>query len=162
VTFAQKDNEMAREVRKHLGRFGFRFSETVPRSNGVLGIGIIGERPEALRFLGQIRPRRLLAKFTPDALGTMHALSSVSVVSIEDLGDRDVVAIQTTTGTLIAEGLASHNSAPPGLHDDCVCALALAVQQLGHAVEYGGAVAVPTQAHGSTMRANYGIRAGRR
>jgi len=46
-------------------------------------------------------------------------------------------------------------SAPQGQHDDCVCALALAVQRLGYAVEYGGAVAVPAQTHGGGMRANY-------
>jgi hypothetical protein len=52
------------------------------------------------------------------------------VAAVEALGDRPVVALGTSTKTFVADGIASHNSAPEGMHDDCVCALALARQHM--------------------------------
>ena len=63
-----------------------------------------------MEFLGRIRPQRLLQKFDPDAFGIIHALTPAKLVEREYLGEREVVGFQTTTGTFIAEGLASHNS----------------------------------------------------
>ena len=50
-------------------------------------------------------------------------------MAVEYMGEREVIPLGTTTKTLITEGFASHNSPPDGMHDDCVDALALAVQQ---------------------------------
>ena len=125
VGFAQRDNELANEARQVLREAGFRWGEYRQRS-GCISFGITGRLPEALRLLGSVRPKRLLGKFDAARLGGMYAIAAPSVVAIEPLGTRPVVALGTSTGTLVAEGLASHNSAPPGQHDDCVCALALA------------------------------------
>jgi hypothetical protein len=135
LTFSQRDNEMAKEVRSALIEFGFKWSENHGNgSNGdVLAFGLTGRRHEFLRFLGQIRPHRLLPKFDCDKLGILTKKEDVTLSSIEFIGEREVVALGTTTKTLIASGLASHNSAPEGFHDDCVCALALANMHKGHA-----------------------------
>ncbi len=69
---------------------------------------------DTLRFLGECRPVRLLGKShgwietrTPvRSRGTARARRySIAVESIEDLGDCDAVAIQTSTETILAEGL---------------------------------------------------------
>ena len=67
---------------------------------------------QCFRLLGQMRPTRLLDKLphwypgrAPSRFGPGYA----TVVRIEPLGDREVVAIATSTRTLFAEGLYSHN-----------------------------------------------------
>ena len=126
LTFAQRENEMAANVRAYLEQHGYTWSETKPK-NSVKSFGLTGRRHEFLRFLGQIRPERLLAKFDPNKLGAFTAMRTVPVETIQPVGARRVTAMGTSTKTLIAEGFASHNSAPDGMHDDCVCALALAL-----------------------------------
>ncbi len=125
LLFAQNENAMAQQVREALRRFGFEWVENARKR--CIHFGLVGRRQEFLRFLGQIRPKRLLAKFEPDGLGTLAAKAYVPVAGIEFLGDRPVTALGTTTKTFVAAGFASHNSAPEGFHDDCVCSLALAV-----------------------------------
>jgi hypothetical protein len=129
LTFAQLENAMAERLRAYLTEFGFTWAECATPSK-TTNFGLTGRRPEFLRFLGQIRPARLLAKFDVDKLGSLDKQRSVRVSSLEFLGERRVVALGTTTKTFIAEGFASHNSAPAGLHDDCVTALALAWHHL--------------------------------
>lgn len=63
-----------------------------------------------MEFLGKIRPRRLLDRFNPELLGKMQRKDAVAVVEVVDIGEREVVALKTSTGTFIAEGFASHNS----------------------------------------------------
>lgn len=74
----------------------------------------ISTRKDMIKVLGKYRPQRLLDVFNPDLLGTIPAVTGrnknvVRVVSKTFLGTQKVVAVQTSTKTLIAEGLASHN-----------------------------------------------------
>lgn len=132
LSFAQRDNAMAFYARECLSAFGFSWSEFGGngKNNDVIAFCVKGRRPEFIRFLGQIRPKRLLAKFDPDKLGSFDVMQCVAIQSIEYIGEQQVIALGTSTRTFIANGFASHNSAPEGLHDDCVCALALAVRKL--------------------------------
>jgi len=71
-----------------------------------------GGMRETLRFLMQIRPERLIRKFRTiladmSLYGRAH--QAVGLVSKEFLGEQEVVAIETTSHTFVAEGLASHN-----------------------------------------------------
>jgi hypothetical protein len=122
---------MADEVRRYLRQYGFHWTEHPTRTSGVVPFGLTGRRPEVLRFLGQIRPKRLLNTFDPAALGTLDKLRSVPIERITYLGEQELVALGTTTKTVIANGFASHNSASEGMHDDGVCALALAWYRFG-------------------------------
>lgn len=69
---------------------------------------------EDMRFLGSIRPMRLLEKadrlWDGRSTKAVHG-SSVPVLDVQYLGEREVVTIGTSTKTLIADGLLSHNSA---------------------------------------------------
>jgi len=70
----------------------------------------IAKRAHIMEFLGKIRPPRLLGKFNPDTFGLIQAPRASRVIEREYLGEQEVVGFKTTTGTFIAEGLASHNS----------------------------------------------------
>lgn len=65
---------------------------------------------ESLRFLGEIRPGRLLENNRHVWEGKAPHGRYKTIVKIERLPEQELVDIQTTTGTFMAEGLVSHNS----------------------------------------------------
>lgn len=103
--FAQRYNAMLEEVQLLLSERGFKVVNSSQRDLACL---TIGNRSDVLRFLGSIRPLRLLDKFKPDAVGAM-SLDTVKLVEKNFVGSQEVVSMTTSTGTFIAEGLASHN-----------------------------------------------------
>lgn len=117
MTFAQRDNGMADKVRASLAAKGFRWSENSKSGSGggvaappTVQYNLLGGRPEVMRFLGQIRPRRLLENFDPTVLGQFTKKDAVAVEKIEPVGEIETIGFTTTTGTMVVEGLASHNS----------------------------------------------------
>lgn len=106
LVFSQKPNVMLDQVRKSLDELGFpyRMSERADCHQVY-----ISHRRNIVRLLGQVRPERLLQKFDIGALGAINMHRRVQVVRKDFIGMMPVVAIKTTTGTYIAEGLASHN-----------------------------------------------------
>lgn len=70
-----------------------------------------GNVSDRLKFLGTVRPERLIRDYVAHLQGTMfQARAHRRVVSVESIGEREVVALGTTTKTFIAAGYASHNS----------------------------------------------------
>ena len=65
---------------------------------------------DCLEFLGRCRPKRLLSKVASWLEGAVTPDTFMQVESLEFLGDQEVIALGTTTGTFFAEGLFSHNS----------------------------------------------------
>lgn len=63
------------------------------------------------KFLGEIRPQRLLSKFQPEFLGRINSPDSNNdkVVSITKLGYQDIVQIAIDEKTMIVEGYPHHN-----------------------------------------------------
>lgn len=126
--YAQRDNAMSDTVKQALEKYGFSWNVGKSDVPGVCrGYTISGGRLETLRFLGQMRPRRLLQLFNADVIGRMHvgthvargsshsrlarsAPAAVPVVSATYIGEQEVVGLHTSTGTFVAEGFASHNS----------------------------------------------------
>jgi len=79
---------------------------------------ILGGRAQGLRFLGMIRPRRLLEKQRLGWEGCQtwgKRSSPARILAIEYVGLRDTISIKTSTGTFIAEGMLSHNCDYDGL-----------------------------------------------
>lgn len=97
-----------------LERHKFTFTQDTSDSRGQgVQIYIKGGITEVMRFLGIFRPERLSPKVTKKFYGRPLAskcVTLVQVVSTEFVGTRDVVALATSTKTLIAEGLFSHNT----------------------------------------------------
>jgi hypothetical protein len=75
---------------------------------------IYGGTAEILRFLGTVRPQRLLNSFPQKFYGgrIYGRLDKAidHVVSVKQVQDGPVVALGTSTNTLVAEGLLSHNT----------------------------------------------------
>ena len=72
---------------------------------------INGGLNDALRFLGKVRPGRLLQGWIDrPATQALRQIQMVRVVGIRDVGVREVAGIATSTHTYIAEGFAVHNS----------------------------------------------------
>lgn len=113
LLFSQNENEMLKEVKRLLKEMNFKHIKMYQKSKGYSSIHhtlSIGNRSEVMRFLGQIRPKRLLKKLDLDKWGTALAKNGVELLKKKYMGEREVVGITTSTSTFIAEGLASHNS----------------------------------------------------
>jgi hypothetical protein len=110
VAFTQKPNVMLDEVVHCLDHFGFRFTEMAPTKWDGCGYVRLRNKLGMMEFLGSVRPRRLLANFDPEKLGSITPARAVRIVAKESVGEQELVALTTTTGTFVAEGLASHNS----------------------------------------------------
>jgi phage terminase large subunit-like protein len=111
VGFAQKPGLVMDHTLKLLANHGFETTTPRLHASGVETFEI-GGLEQCLRFLGQIRPERLFAR--AQELWANKAPSRTGYATVESvkfLGEREVVAIGTSTETLFAEGLFSHNSA---------------------------------------------------
>ena len=67
--------------------------------------------PQMLKFLGTIRPQRLLQNLAERHLGVFQTKATRyrRVVSVEALGHREVVHLETSTHTYLLEGFGAHN-----------------------------------------------------
>ena len=113
--FAQRSNAMLEEVERFLKERGFNYSLQYANDNCYRII--MRTRAEIMRLLGSVRPQRLLADFRPERLGTMQRIGTATLIRKELVGNQPVVALTTSTGTFVAEGLASHNCADPAKVD---------------------------------------------
>lgn len=122
LTFSQNDNQMFDNVKRLLSEDGIHYriarvlhERKEQRPNNRIHIGF---RRDILRFLGKYRPVRLLPKFRLDILGQIPGKKTVRLVKKEFVGNHKVLAIETSTHTFIAEGLASHNCQKVPLNSD--------------------------------------------
>lgn len=118
IGIAQNPGPVLDEIGESLASLGFEARLRGGNGGGrvkqwsIIGIG------ECLRFLGEVRPTRLLANADRIYLGRMIAggakitdrpTASV-VLAVENQGVGPVVTLATSTRTLITEGLCSHNT----------------------------------------------------
>jgi hypothetical protein len=99
-------------------RLGFDVKHNVA-SGSMLRLWISGGRYQSMRFLGQVRPVRLMPRSSETWLGgnlvskgrhVEHGNCLATVRSVKTLGAIPVVTMQTSTRTFIANGFFSHNS----------------------------------------------------
>lgn len=113
INFAQNEGavlDFAEELCKKRGYEVRRKSDKGKTVRRLLITGIY----DSLRFLGECRPVRLLGKSRPwietrtpvRSRGTVRARRySIAIEAVEFLGDVNAIAIQTSTRTILAEGL---------------------------------------------------------
>ena len=115
LIFSQTPNEMLSQMIQYLNTANLRYRKYIhTHANDKWKDCInleINNRPDIFRLLGQMRPVRLLAKFDPDKMGSIFNFGQAALLKKEYLGVGEVVTIQTSTRTFVAEGLASHNCA---------------------------------------------------
>lgn len=107
------------EIARLLPSFGFNISDPARTGNSdskVLNLSILGSLADRLRFLGQIRPIRLLRKFEEYLRGgegqkqMQSDREPLKIIGVYDHGDNWVAGIETSTHTYFCEGYAAHNS----------------------------------------------------
>jgi len=109
--FTQKDNPMLEKVKQSLTNCGFTFGHNDKRGTQKIGGIYIHGQAQVMKFVGSIRPKRLLPKFSASKLGGMTVLGEpLSITKLEFVGDQEVVTLGTSTETLVANGIATHNS----------------------------------------------------
>jgi hypothetical protein len=113
--FAHRSNAMLEEVERFLKERRFDYSLRYGSDNCYHIL--LRTRADIMRLLGSVRPQRLLADFRPELLGTMQRIGTATLIRKEFAGNQPVVALATSTGTFVAEGLASHNCADPAKVD---------------------------------------------
>jgi hypothetical protein len=98
-----------------LRALGFTFSIDIRQRNAdyqrAASVVIRGGWPEILRFLGTVRPQRLLDK--AHAVwdeAPMNYIPRERVIAVCALGEREVMGLSTTSATYVANGLLCHNS----------------------------------------------------
>jgi len=110
MTFAQNEGPVLDSFIAWATQNGFSIKEQ--RDRKCVHVSVLGGHREISRFLMLTRPQRLLAKYAQAIEGMQigQASDRVKVVSIEPLGQREVVTLGTSTRTFVAEGFAMHNS----------------------------------------------------
>ena len=109
---AQREGPTLDKVRRLLSARGFDIAIQWHKS-GVSRVMVRGGVRENVRLLGTVRPGRLLAKshkLWEDRWTRSKAACTRKVLAINYLGEREVIGIRTSTGTLIGEGYLMHNS----------------------------------------------------
>lgn len=101
------DTRLIRSVREALDHFDVQSVTEPPRPNGVIAVRVTGGLPSRDRFFRLTTPAitRKLA-----IIGSaVKTTSDLRIVSIEDVGERDLIDISTDTEDFIAAGVISHN-----------------------------------------------------
>ncbi len=111
VGFGQKSGSVFDKVTDLLEYYGFNYYNDYAYISGMNKI-LIAKARESLRFLGQFRPVRLLPKArtiweSRSPYGKFN--DTPYVVRTEYIGEIDVIAVETTEHTFIADGYMSHN-----------------------------------------------------
>jgi len=113
VGFGQNEGNLIKSVLSLLKEKGFEPSKSYSSKKGKCKKYVLKGNRTAWKFLGSIRPKRLLEK-SSQLWENKRTWSSntpiVKILSIEFLGEREVVGLRTSTKTFIAEGFLSHNS----------------------------------------------------
>ncbi len=131
VGFSQKPGVVLDTTLLYLKERGFEVSQGNIRAqnasrSGVAGFRIVGGKRETWRFLGTIRPQRLLERTRAHWVGASVRIGGsartamfarvlrpnphAEILRVEDVGVQEVVALQTSSRTFISEGFLSHNS----------------------------------------------------
>ena len=116
ISRTQKPGVVLDKARASLSKLGFDYRESKD-DRGIVRLDIRGDLVERMRFLGQVAPARLVARSqdawdgaSANRRGRFQKVEHAKVTKVEYLGKRKVYAIGTTTKTLLADGLFSHNS----------------------------------------------------
>lgn len=111
AAFYQNPNVMLSKVCSLLSNYSIRYSKRIPKTKGRVSQLQVSDRLDVLRLLTLTRPVRLLEKFTPNHLGGMMPCKTPpKLIAKEFIGLHEVITLETSTGTLVANGFASHNS----------------------------------------------------
>lgn len=120
--YAQRPGPLLDEINEIVSRdfdIRSRLARSGVNSSLVAQVDLMGGWKEVWRFLGKYRPTRLIGR-APELIDG-HSINGrasevATVLAVELIGEREVVTIQTSTRTMIAEGYFSHNCYGNAMH----------------------------------------------
>jgi hypothetical protein len=122
LTVTQLPGPVLDRAKGILDEMGFEHVEADrdPRGQGCRVVTLLGGMGNVLKFLGSIRPTRLLNNFKPDIVGAIKKCAEdVFITSIKPVGVKGIYSLMTDTKTYISEGFLSHNTSyHVGLDED--------------------------------------------
>lgn len=108
LSFSQNEGIVLNKTIDTISQLGFKPAVHDYRACKLVRIG--GSSADKIKFLGTIRPERLIDYFKPEMLGRMQTIENCYVVSVTEQEEfKNIVEIETTTSTLIVDGYAHHN-----------------------------------------------------
>jgi stage V sporulation protein R len=113
LCISQNEGPTLNKIKQIIGELGYTFYQADKKSGrGICKtIGLTGSSSaDQLRFLGEIRPERIISKISFDQLGLMKTSNYEEVESVQLIGDLEIVKITTSTGTFVCDGYPMHNS----------------------------------------------------
>lgn len=119
LAFSQKTgNALVQQAQECCSRLGLRLEKGKNERCGVRTYKIVNQNHEpyfAIRLAGMLGATRLLALLADDVIGKNVASTYAqhdTVINVESVGVRELIALSTSSATVIAEGLLTHNSYP--------------------------------------------------
>ena len=111
VKASQNPGEVLEKAKKILTSLNYKYTITQDKRGKCNRIFLKGGLPTNLKFLGQIRPIRLLKNFKLEKLGALKTNMPIGlkIISIKPIGKKTVMVLSTSSKTYISEGFASHN-----------------------------------------------------
>lgn len=112
VGFGQNPGLVLDKVESLLLSKGYNVVRDRPKSCKVDTLRFNGGRIETFKFLGKIRPERIIKNAKKIWEGQTYQSKTgvaATILSITPVGKQEVIALQTSTHTFIAEGMLSHN-----------------------------------------------------
>ncbi|WP_233461623.1 DNA polymerase [Mycobacterium intracellulare] len=115
LVFSQKPGDVMDTFVESMNRLGLVHSyyPSAPNSTSPTDTVSVQGIPKILRTIGTLRPERFVKRawevYEGAAIIGGRQLDEIPVESIEPVGSRELVSIQTSTRTLIANGYLSHN-----------------------------------------------------
>lgn len=119
VSFGQNPGIVLDRGIDALKRLGFTVTVQPQSQNEVMRVSVTGGRFEAMKLIGQCRPYRMLENSPKLWVGKglvnkgpfcEPGSGQATVLAVEFVGKQDVVTLQTSSKTYIANGFPSHNS----------------------------------------------------
>jgi hypothetical protein len=117
INISQRPGTVLDQIHAYLSRLGIPFTGRVRPDNDVAVVEV-GIRRHVFRLLGQIRPQRLLTNVRWDDVCTFSrgAPMALAIDTITDAGVQEVVTVETSTKTYLANGMIAHNCEDLDLH----------------------------------------------
>lgn len=114
ISFSQKDGEIIKKLEESLKYFNFRYSVILgydKNHKDISRISLLGGLSEVLRFLGITQSSKKL-RFDVELLkeSPLYLKENIDIDYIEDIGDHEVIGLQTSSRTYIVDGFPVHNS----------------------------------------------------
>lgn len=112
IHFTQRENAVFKKGVEYLEKYNFDYSITTRKNDSCKNVTIKGGVREVMRALQIFRPERLIQKWGDEKINnsTLRSDTRVKIESVAYLGEQEIITLESSTKTYIAEGFCAHNT----------------------------------------------------